>query len=56
MKITELVEKLKDIHSREGEIDVKYSGEAGSDENVYFVDVEKSYDVDGESHKYVLIS
>lgn len=56
MKISELIEELKKIRSQEGDVDVKYSGEAGSEENVYFVDVEKHYDVDGELHKYVLIS
>lgn len=56
MKISELIQNLKDIKEHEGDLDVKYSGEGGSEENVYFVDVEKSFDVDGEEHRYILLN
>ena len=56
MKISELIQKLKDIKEHEGDIDVKYSGEGGSEETLDFVDVEKSFDVDGDEHRYILLN
>ena len=56
MKISEIIRKLKEIQAKEGDLDVKYSGEAGDEETLYFVDVEESFDADGKKRRYVLLS
>ena len=56
MKISDLIDKLARLKETEGDLEVKHSTEGGSEESVYFVDVEKAYDVDGMMHKYILLS
>lgn len=59
MKISELIQKLKDINEQEGDLDVKYAGEDGSEETLCFVDVEKVSNVlgkDGTESKYILLN
>ena len=55
MKISELIQKLKKIKEQEGDLDVKYAGEAGSEETLYFVDVEKAFGADGKESRYILL-
>ena len=56
MKISELIRKLKEIQAKEGDLDVKYAGEGGSEETLNFVDIEKSFDVRGKERRYILLN